>query len=403
MSARAAIYLDANAGAPLHPQVREALLSFLGEPHQASLNPSSIHSHGRSAKRLIQSAREAVLASLTSPSSSSLTRADQILFTSSGTEANQHVIRSVFEPLLKQGKRPHWLTTRVEHASVLELTDWLKEQGGEISYLPVDENGLPRESLLRESLRPETALVSVLWVNNETGAVADARSFAAALRDANGSRQARALLHLDAAQAWGKTEIDLAELGADFLTFSGHKIGALPGTGVLWAGNPKVLQPLIHGSQEKSQRGGTENVLGILSLGVAARALEPRQWDRRVRPLRDRLEREILERVPGAIVNAASAPRVANTVSVSFDGLEGAGLVQALDLAGFSVSVGSACASGSAEPSHVLLALGRSEAQAKASLRISLVNELPWEELERFLAALVTAVGRMRNVRKLGA
>ena len=193
--------------------------------------------------------------------------------------------------------------------------------------------------------------------------------------------------------------MDVEQLGAQFVCFSGHKIGALAGTGVLWLARGFPAQAIIPGKQEKGRRGGTENLAGIMTLGAAASELNPLSWASRVAPLRDRLQAEIGQRIPGTLVNGEKAPRIANTLSLSFEGIEGDGLVMALDLAGYSVSAGSACASGVLEPSHVLLAMGRSKAEAMAAIRISFVDELPWEHLEGFTAALEKIILRMKNAR----
>jgi cysteine desulfurase len=395
MLARTAIFLDANAGGPLKPAALEAILFVLnigdrGFNSPLLPNPSSIHSHGRQAKRLVADAREKVARTL-GPGIDP----EQLVFTSSGTEANQLAIRGILEPLLDRGERPHWITTKIEHDSGLQLVEWLERRGGLVSFLPVDEQGRidTSKDKLDELWRPETALVSMVWVNNETGVIADAEALARAVRARRG------ILHLDAAQAWGKLPVNLMTLGADLVTFSGHKIGALAGIGLLWVGPGRAPSALLRGKQEKGRRGGTENLLGIISLGAASDTLEPDAWGARVAPLRDRLENVIRSRIPGTQVNGLDAPRVANTLNLSFENIEGDGLVMALDLAGYSVSSGSACSSGVLEPSHVLLAMGRPRAQAMSAVRISLVDEMPWDGpagLGLFVDALEKAVSRAR-------
>ncbi|MGZ3689479.1 MAG: cysteine desulfurase family protein [Bdellovibrionota bacterium] len=381
MPARPATFLDANAGAPLRTEVREALLPFL-----AFLpNPSSIHSHGRKAKRALTEARERVARSL-----GPKTDAEQLIFTSGATEANQLAIRS---GLGGRVAGAHWILTPVEHDSVLSMVNWFKARGGEVSFLSVDESGAPLAGSLEALIRPQTALVSVLWVNNETGVISNISEF---------SRIARTRgipLHVDAAQAWGKLPIDVVALGASYVTVSGHKIGSLAGSGALYVGRGVPVIAAIPGKQEKGRRGGTENGLGLISMGVAASLVNPASWSDSLTPLRDRLEREVRARISGVTVNGAGAPRVGNTINLSFEGVEGDGLVMALDLAGFSVSSGSACSSGVLEPSHVLLALGRTRAQATAAVRISLPGEVSWEELENFVDALDAAVARVRTSR----
>ena len=390
MLPRTAIYLDSNAGAPLHPRVVEALRALFSAPSGAAElipNPSSIHSHGRQAKRWFAEARESVAASL-GPKADT----EQLIFTSSCTEANQLAIVSALEPVLLKGGKPHWITTPVEHDSVLQMVSWLIERGGSVSMLPVDSSGQPDITALESLWKPgETALVSALWVNNETGVISDIPALAAAVRARGG------LLHVDAAQAWGKLPIVAEGSGISFLTLSGHKIGALAGTGVLYVGKGVRVHSILRGKQEKGRRGGTENLLGIIAAGAAASAVAPGAWAGTVQPLRDRFEDAIRKLIPGVSVNGEGAPRVANTSNLSFEGVEGDSLVMALDLAGVSVSSGSACASGVLEPSHVLLAMGRTPKQAMAALRVSLSSSNTWDELEAFLSALEPVVARVRK------
>jgi cysteine desulfurase len=390
MPAAPATYLDSNAGAPLHPSAALAISRVLAVGLVP--NPSSIHAHGRIAKRYVAEARERIALSLGSG-----TDPEQIVFTSSGSEANQLAIRGVLEPRLARGERPHWITTPVEHDSVRSMAKWLEERGGSVSYLPVDAAGAPVATAIAQLVRPETALVSGVWVNNETGVISDVRAFARACSDA------RVPLHLDAAQAWGKLPVDVDVSGASLVTFSGHKVGAPAGVGVVWLARGTRPEAVIAGKQEKGRRGGTENVLGIVGLGAAAGEISSQAYDAKVRPLRDRLEREISLRIPGTRVNGATGPRVGNTLNLSFDEVESDGLVMALDLGGYSVSSGSACASGAIEPSHILLAMGRSKAQASAAVRVSLPGEVEWTVLEGFIRTLEVAVARVRGAAEVEA
>ncbi|MCM2322477.1 MAG: cysteine desulfurase [Oligoflexia bacterium] len=392
MSEKAAIYLDANAAAPLKAEVLEALSGVLKtESIGFPSNPSSVHSHGRSARRFLFEARQQVALSL-----GSQVFLDELIFTSSGTESNQLALRLALESRLLRGEKPHWILSAAEHDSLVQMRAWLEERGGKVSELPLDAEGRPRVAELDRLWRPETALVSLIWVNNETGVITDIAEASAQVRARGG------LLHLDAAQAWGKLPLDARTSGADLLALSGHKIGAPAGTGALWVSRAFAVRngrpvPAIVGKQEQGRRGGTENLLGAIGLGAAAAALDPRSWATRVGASRDRLEREIVERVPGARINGRGAARVANTINLNFEGVKQDGLVLALDLAGYSVSSGAACSSGVAEPSRVLLAMGRSESEARAALRISLADELPWETMEGFLTALAASVARLRG------
>ena len=383
---KAAAYLDANAGAPLHPRVVEALYSLVKESGSLVPNPSSIHSHGRKSKKTLNESRDLIARSIGARD------AEQIIFTSSGTEANQLAIASVLDTKLAKGLRPHWITTPVEHDCVLQQVNHYRARGVEVSFLPVDSNGAPLVNAISDLWREETALVSSVWVNNETGVVTDVQELARRVKAHGG------VLHLDGAQAWGKQMIQLSDLPAQYVAFAAHKIGALAGTGVLYVGPGMSVTAQQKGKQEKGRRAGTENVLGIAAAGVAASELDPQAYDAHLRPLRDRLQSWIEERIPHTIVNGSGAPRVANTLNLSFEGVEGDGLVMALDLEGYSVSSGSACSSGVLEPSHVLLAMGRSKLQAMAAVRVSLPVNANWDELEGFAVALEKSVSRMRAV-----
>ena len=386
MSTRLGIYLDANAGSPLRESAREVLFSLLKDPGVLISNPSSIHTQGRQSKRRLSEAKESIARSF-----GPRVDPEQLVLTSSGTEANQLSVRSILEPKLASGIRPHWITTPIEHDSNQQMIKWLESRGGSVSLLPLDSCGVPCVEAFTDFVRPETALVSMMWVNSETGIIADVPRLAQLCR-------ARSIpLHVDAAQVWGKLPVDLSTLGAQLVTFSGHKIGGLSGVGVLWLERGTRVEPHLLGKQEKGRRGGSENVLGIISVGAAAQTLNPLEWAERVEPLRDRLESVISNRIPGTLVNGQGAKRVANTLNLNFTAVEGESLVMAMDLAGYAVSSGSACSSGALEPSHVLLAMGRSRSQAMAALRISLVDELPWDVLEGFINSLERAVGKVRS------
>jgi cysteine desulfurase len=375
VSIKDATYLDVNAGALVHPKVAQGLLSLLQDNLLGS-NPSSIHALGRRSHRLIVEAKKKVALSLGAAETS-------LTFTSSGTEANQLAIRSILESQIRLKMKAHWITTPVEHDCNLSMIEWFKGLGGEVSFLPVDAQGSPIVSELRSILKPETALVSVIWVNNETGVVTDVEALSAVCK------QAGVPLHLDGAQAWGKITVDLnrlSEQGVTYACFASHKIGAPSGTGVLWK---KKEAPL-------ARRGGTENVLGVVATGIAASLIDL-STQKEIAERRDRLQRLIVSNIPQVVVNGALAPRVAGTLNLCFDGVSRDGFVAALDLEGYAVSSGSACASGIERTSHVLLALGRTPEQAQAAIRISFGSEISWQALEGFAAALEKVVNRVRS------
>ena len=394
MQTRVATYLDANASQPLKREVIEALVGVTDRSAFPLVNPSSSHALGRRARRLFADAREAIAASIGAD-------AEQLLLTSSGSEANQFVIRSLLQSALEargaEGPVPHWILCAGDHDSVLQLREWWAQAGGQYAVLPLLPNGQPDLSNLWGLIRPETALLSLCWVNNETGVVADLAMVHRTLQSFPWVK-----LHLDAVQAWGKLPLAVEQLGASAVTLSGHKIGAPAGTGIIWLNRGvRLLHPLIFGKQEKGRRGGTENLLGWIGVGAAAQTLTPAAYVAKVEPLRQALERQILARIPGVRINGEGAPRVANTTSLTFEGVRGEGLVMALDLEGYCASVGSACASGVQEPSHVLLAMGYTPDQALGSVRVSLWEGNTEDDVRGFVDALERVVSRIRGSKPL--
>lgn len=376
------LYLDHNSGAPLTESARAAVHSVSELP---AGNPSSVHRAGRAAKRALAEAREAIAAALGGVDP------EQLILTSSGSEANQTVIRSVLESALRD-RRPVWVLSPVEHDSVRQLQEWFVSRGGACRELPLLPSGEvdTSEATLTKLIDEGTGLVSVVWVNNETGIQQNPTLITSHIH----KRKLLCRTLIDGAQAWGKLVVDLPATGADFVTFSGHKIGGPAGVGVLYVRRGVALDPLLPGKQEKGRRGGTEGLLAIAGLGGAARDLVKTGIPGP--ELRDRFEALVLERIPGARIHGQGAPRVWNTSNLGFDGVESDGLVMALDLAGVAVSAGSACSSGALEPSHVLLAMGYSKTQAMAAIRVSFGRSTTWAELEAFVETLRTVVGRFR-------
>ena len=374
----ALIYLDNNATTRLAPEALEAMLPYLGELYG---NAGSAHVLGRRSEGAVVHARDQVAKLLGCQGA-------ELVFNSGGTEGLNHAIRGVFEAL--PGKR-HFVTTAVEHSAVLALGDWLKRQGVEVTVLGVDGEGRLDLAELAAVLRADTALVSIMAANNETGVrfpLAEAGRLAKA---------AGALFHVDATQAVGKEPLDLASWPIDLLNFSGHKFHGPKGTGGLFVRRGLRLRPfMVGGGQERGRRGGTENVPGIVGLGQAAeRAREALAGSAmaEVRALRDRFEAFLLERIPLVKINGAGAERLANTSMVSFEGLEGEALLLKLSDQGICASTGSACSTGQREPSHVLRAMGASAGLARGTVRFSLSRYSTEAELQR-LTALLPGLGQ---------
>jgi cysteine desulfurase len=387
-------YLDANSGAPLSAGAQAAIFSVLdGRPG----NASSVHGYGRRAKRFLAEAREAIAAALGDFDP------EQLVLASSGSEANQTVIRSVLGAALSRwegagrapSERPNWVLSPVEHDSVRQLQPWFEARGGECRLLPLLPSGevdLGKETLTR-IIDERTGLATLIWVGNETGILHSPGKLTSHIH----KRGLPARTLIDGAQAWGKVPIDLTALRADYVTFSGHKIGGPAGVGVLALRAGAPFEPWLPGKQEKGRRGGSENLLGIVGLGGAARDLAVSTLPGPER--RDRFEAQVRERVPGTRIHGEGAPRVWNTSNLGFAEVEGDSLVMALDLEGFAVSAGSACSSGAIEPSHVLLAMGYSRAQAMSAIRVSFGRDTSESELESLVEALALVVARARSAR----
>ena len=387
------IYLDANATTPVLPEVVAAMQPFWTERFG---NPSSAHAAGQRTRAAVERARGAVAALLGCT-------AREIVFTSGGTEGDNLALTGVLQPFLDRREPAHLITTAIEHHAVLNAAESLERRGVEVTFLRPDRSGVIAPSALEAALRPHTRLVSVMLANNETGAIQPVGKLAR-IAKAHG-----ALVHTDAVQAAGKLPIDLAGefKNVDLLTISGHKMYAPQGTGALFVRKGVALAPLFHGGpHERQRRAGTENVPGIAGLGCAAELA--RAWLVSAGPLqmsglRDQLECGLLAAIPGSAVNAAEAARMGNTTSLRINGIDAERLLIALDLQGVAASFGAACQSGATEPSHVLLAMGLSPAEARSSLRFSLSRLTTETEIDRALAIVIAAVQRMRSVTKTAA
>jgi cysteine desulfurase len=376
------IYFDHNATSPVDPQVADAMTRVLREEFG---NPSSIHAFGQRAKAIVDEARAAVAALVDAEPS-------EIVFTSGGTEADNLAIRGVAEALEASGRR-HLVASAIEHEAVLNTFKALARRGWRTTLLPVDETGLVSPDALAEVLTDDTALVSVMLANNEIGTIQPVATLAA-LAHARG-----AVFHTDAVQAIGKIPVSVKALGVDLLSLSGHKFNGPKGVGALWV--RRGLRLVAHttgGRQERNRRAGTENVPGIAGLGVAATlaASKLHSEAQRVGALRDELERGVLARVPGTAVNGAREPRVPNTTNISFEGVEAESLLIALDLEGVAVSTGSACSSGTLEPSHVLRAMGFPPHRTQNSIRFSLGAGNTADEVAYLLERLPGIVEKLR-------
>jgi cysteine desulfurase len=380
MSRAAVYYFDNNATTRVAPEVVEAMLPFLRE-HWG--NPSSAYSFGHDVARHVEAARANVAA---------LINADprEIIFTSCGTESNNSAIHSA---LATHPEKRHVLTTAVEHSANIKFCDFLRKQGREVTFLPVESDGSLDLHFLERSIRPDTALVSVMWANNETGLMFPIEEIAAICRSKG------VLCHTDAVQTPGKLKIDVKELGADFLSLSAHKLHAPKGIGALYVKRRTKYQPyIIGGGQERGRRGGTENVANIVAFGRAAElaAANLRDEQTRVRALRDKLESGILSKIPGASRNGAKEPRLPNTSNLAFDSVEAEGILLLLDQVGICASSGSACTTGSLDPSHVLLAMGCTAARARGSVRFSLGRYNTEAEVDHVLHHLPGIIARLR-------
>jgi cysteine desulfurase len=373
------VYLDNNATTSVAPAVLDALLPFLTDRWG---NPSSAYRFGHDIVPHIDRARAQIAA---------LLHADprEIVFTSCGTESNN----TAWHSALAITGRTHILTTAVEHSANLACAEILRKRGCQVDLLPVAPDGSLDLLELDRAIRPDTALVSIMWANNETGVLFPIAEIAALCR-AKG-----VLCHTDAIQVAGKLPIDLESVPVDMLSLSGHKIHAPKGIGAIYVRRRTRFQPfIVGGHQERGRRAGTENVPYIVALGAAAQlALEHiEEENTRVRALRDRLETTLLATIPGLTRNGAREPRLPNTSSLSFDELEAEALLLLLDQAGICASSGSACTTGSPEPSHVLTAMRVPPARARGTLRFSLGRENTDRDVDRLLDRLPPIVARLR-------
>lgn len=384
MSQRKIYYFDNNATTRIAPEVVDAMVPFLKEFWG---NPSSAYHFGSQVGKHVESAREKVAA---------LINADpkEVVFTSCGTESNNSAIHSA----LLTTRKKHVVTTAVEHSANINFGEFLQKQGYDVTFLPVEPDGSLDIHLLEKSIRPDTAIVSVMYANNETGVVFPIEEIAAICRSKG------VLFHTDAVQTPGKLKLDVKNLGCDLLSLSAHKLHAPKGIGMLYVKKRTKYQPyVIGGHQERGKRGGTENVANIVAFGRAAELAMEKLGDEntRVRALRDRLEKTILSTIPNSIRNGAKEARLPNTTNIAFEFVEAEAILLLLDGLGICASSGSACTTGSLDPSHVLMAMGLSPMRARGCVRFSLGIYNTDEDVNYLLKHLSAIIQRLRDISPL--
>lgn len=384
------VYFDYNATTPPAPEVVDAVAAITRDVFG---NASSVHYFGQQAKATIDQARS---------STAELLRAEpsEIVFTGGGTESDNFAVRGAAEALESTGARRHLVASAIEHEAILNTLKALARRGWDTTLIPVDATGVVSLERVRDAIRPDTAVVSVMLANNEIGTLQPVADIARVAHECG------ALMHTDAVQAAGKVPIDVRALGVDLLSISAHKFNGPKGVGALYIRRGTRMLPILTGGKhERNRRAGTENTAAIAGMGVAARLALGKIDGETVRltALRDRLEAGIVAAVSGTAVNGAGSPRVANTTNISFDRIEAESLLIALDLEGIAVSTGSACSSGTLEPSHVLKAMGLPVHRTQNSLRFSLGAYSADAEVDRVIETLPRLVQKLRGLSRAGA
>lgn len=380
------IYLDNAATTRTAPEVVEAMLPYFTEQYG---NPSAIYSLGSAGKKAINEARRTIAAAIGA-------KPEEIYFTAGGTEADNWALKAAAECCAGKGR--HIITTKIEHHAVLHACGYLEKNGYEVTYLDVDRDGILDPEALKEAIRPDTVLISVMFANNEIGTIQPIREIGAIARERG------ILFHTDAVQAFGQIPIDVEEMHIDMLSASAHKLNGPKGTGMLYIRSGLKIRSFIHGgAQEKGARAGTENVPGIVGFAAAVRRALSRMEEKagRERELRDYLIRRIEGEIPYCRLNGHREKRLPGNVNISFRFIEGESLLIMLDMRGVCASSGSACTSGSLDPSHVLLAIGLEHEEAHGSLRMTLSEENTQEELDEVVGHLAEIVQRLRDMSPL--
>jgi cysteine desulfurase len=376
------VYMDNNATTKVDPQVVEEMIPYFMESYG---NPSSMHILGGQAGIKLKEARANVAGLIGA-------QPEEIIFTSCGTESDN---TAIWAALRSNPGKKHIVTTRVEHPAIKNLAEYLAKNGYRVTFVPVDRKGRLDMDFFYESLTDDTAVVSVMWANNESGVIFPIEEIASVLRDRG------IVFHSDAVQAVGKLPVNMEKVEVDMLSLSGHKLHAPKGVGALYVRKRTKFSPfMMGGHQEKGRRGGTENVASIIGLGKAAKlALERHEEvNTRVRALRDRLEKELLERIPNSMVNGDQEMRLPNTTSIAFEYVEGEAILLMMNELGICASSGSACTSGSLEPSHVLRAMGVPFTAAHGSIRFSLSTYNTDQEVDFIIKKLPPVISRLREM-----
>lgn len=389
------VYLDNSATTPVDPRVVEAMMPYLTGKFG---NASSIHYFGQEAKAAVDKARHQVAALIGS-------RQSEVVFTSGGTESNNLAIRGLLEgslvrKALHEDRQPHIITSAIEHSAVKNVCEDLEKRGVEVTYLPVYENGLVRMSDVEASIRDNTVLISVMTANNEIGTIQPVEELGKLIKTMRAGGK-KIWFHTDAVQAAGKIPLNVEEIGCDLLSISAHKLYAPKGVGALYVRRGVRLHPQnVGGHQERELRGGTEPVPNVVAFGAACEiaASELEKDSVAASSLRDQLEQTVAERIPDAHFNGDRAVRLPNIANISFGSIEGEGLLINLDLQGIAVSTGSACSSGTLEPSPVIRALGSDDELARGAIRFSFGRFNNGEDLEALLSVLPNSIDNLRRL-----
>ncbi len=380
------IYLDHAATTATKPEVVEAMMPYFGEIYG---NPSSVYSFSQKSKAVITACRDTLANTIGAKS-------NEIYFTAGGSESDNWALKATVDAYKVKGK--HIITTKIEHHAILHTAQYLEQQGFEVTYLDVDEFGLVRLQDLKDAIRPDTILISVMFANNEIGTIEPIKEIGAIAKEHN------ILFHTDAVQAYGQVPINVDELNIDMLSVSGHKINGPKGIGFLYIRTGVKIRSFIHGGgQERARRAGTENVPGIVGLAKAAEIAHETMEERTKKEieLRDYLINRLLTEIPYSRLNGHKEKRLPNNVNVSFQFIEGESMLIMLDMKGVCASSGSACTSGSLDPSHVLLAIGLPHEIAHGSLRLTLGDENTKEQMDYVADNMVQIVERLRAMSPL--